>query len=80
MRELSVPPTATVGADEALTDMVTRNAAEHPHDVGLRVQRDGRWTDVTHAEFAAEVAGLAKGLVAGGVQAGDRVALLATTR
>ena len=80
MRELSVPPTATVGADEALTDMVTRNAAEHPGDVGLRVQRDGRWTDVTHAEFATQVAGVAKGLVAAGVQAGDRVALLASTR
>lgn len=80
MRELSVPPTATVGPDEALTDMVARNAAEHPGDVGLRVQRGGSWTDVTHAAFAAQVAGVAKGLVAGGVQAGDRVALLATTR
>src|SRR4051794_4335940 len=30
VRELSVPPTATVGPDDALTDMVTRNAAEHP--------------------------------------------------
>ncbi|QXG75716.1 long-chain fatty acid--CoA ligase [Modestobacter sp. L9-4] len=80
MRELSVPPTATVGPDEALTDMVTRNAAEHPDDVGLRRQHDGQWTDVTYAQFAAEVAGVAKGLVAGGVQAGDRVALLARTR
>ena len=73
MRELSVPPTATVGPDEALTDMVARNATEHPGDVGLRVQRGGRWIDVTHAAFAAQVADVAKGLVAGGVQAGDRV-------
>ncbi|MCZ2828356.1 long-chain fatty acid--CoA ligase [Modestobacter sp. VKM Ac-2986] len=80
MRELSVPPTATVGPDEALTDMVTRNAAEHPDDVGLRRQHEDRWTDVTYAQFAAEVAGVAKGLVAGGVRAGDRVALLARTR
>ena len=69
MRELSVPPTATVGPDEALTDMVARNATEHPGEVGLRVQRGGRWTDVTHAAFAAQVAGVAKGLVAGGVHA-----------
>jgi long-chain acyl-CoA synthetase len=80
VRELSVPPTATVGADEALTDMVASNAAEHPTGVGLRIQRDGRWEDVTHAEFAAQVAAVAKGLVAGGVQAGDRVGLLARTR
>jgi long-chain acyl-CoA synthetase len=80
VRELSVPPTATVGADEALTDMVALNAAEHPTDVGLRIQRDGRWEDVTYAEFAAQVAAVAKGLIAGGIQAGDRVGLLAKTR
>jgi long-chain acyl-CoA synthetase len=80
VRELSVPPTATVGPDDALTDMVALNAAEHPDDVGLRIQRNGRWEDVTYAEFAAQVAGVAKGLIAGGVQPGDRVGLLAKTR
>jgi long-chain acyl-CoA synthetase len=80
VRELSVPPIATVGPDEALTDLVARNAAEHPADVGLRIQREGRWEDVTHAEFAAQVTAVAKGLVAGGVRAGDRVGLLARTR
>ena len=80
MRELSVPPTATVGPDDALTDMVALNAAEHPDDVGLRIQRNGAWEDVTYREFAAQVAGVAKGLVAGGVQPGDRVGLLAKTR
>jgi long-chain acyl-CoA synthetase len=80
VRELSVPPTATVGPDDALTDMVALNAAEYPDAVGLRIQRDGRWEDVTYAEFAAQVAGVAKGLIAGGVQPGDRVGLLAKTR
>ncbi len=80
MRELSVPPTATVGPDDALTDMVALNAAEHPDAVGLRVQRNGRWEDVTYAEFARQVSGVAKGLVAAGVQPGDRVGLLARTR
>ncbi|MGY1840412.1 MULTISPECIES: AMP-dependent synthetase/ligase [unclassified Modestobacter] len=80
MRELSVPPTATVGPDDALSDMVTRNAAEHPHDVGLRRQVDGEWQDVTWAQFADEVAGVAKGMVAAGINPGDRVGLLARTR
>ncbi|HEV7872336.1 MAG TPA: long-chain fatty acid--CoA ligase [Modestobacter sp.] len=80
MRELSVPPTATVGPDDALTDMVALNAAEHADEVGLRIQRNGRWEDVTYGEFAAQVRGVAKGLVASGVQAGDRVGLLAKTR
>ncbi|PZA19995.1 long-chain fatty acid--CoA ligase [Modestobacter versicolor] len=60
--------------------MVARNAAEHPHDVGLRIQRGGTWEDVTYSAFATQVAGVAKGLVAGGVQPGDRVGLLAKTR
>ncbi|MCZ2837286.1 AMP-dependent synthetase/ligase [Modestobacter sp. VKM Ac-2985] len=80
MRELSVPPTASVGPDDALTDMVATNAAEHPDEVGLRRQQAGQWADVTYAEFAAEVSGVAKGLIAGGVQAGDRVGLMARTR
>jgi long-chain acyl-CoA synthetase len=80
VRELSVPPTATVGPDDALTDMVARNAAAHPDRVGLRIQRNGSWTDVTYGEFARQVAGVAKGLIAGGVQPGDRVGLLARTR
>ena len=80
MRELSVPPTATVGPDEALTDMVTANATTHPERVGYRVRRGGSWVDVTHREFAAQVQAVAKGLIAGGVQAGDRVCLLAKTR
>ena len=80
MRELSVPPTYSVGPDEALPDMVTQNAAEAGSQVGLRRQVDGRWVDVTYAEFAEQVRAVAKGLVAGGVQAGDRVGLLARTR
>ena len=80
MREFSVPATTEVGPDEALTDLLTTNVAEHGDDVGLRIQRDGRWEDVTYKEFGAQVAAVAKGLVAGGVQAGDRVALQAKTR
>ena len=47
MREFSVPPKTEVRPDEALTDMVAENAAEHGDEVGLRVRRDGQWHDVT---------------------------------
>lgn len=80
MREYSVPATTEVGPSEALTDMLAENVAEHGDEVGLRIQRDGRWADVTWREFGEQVAGVAKGLVAAGVQAGDRVALQAKTR
>ncbi|HJX44616.1 MAG TPA: long-chain fatty acid--CoA ligase [Geodermatophilus sp.] len=80
MREYSVPATTEVKPDAALTDMLTDNVARHGDDVGLRRHRDGRWEDVTWREFGEQVAGVAKGLVAAGVQPGDRVALQAKTR
>ncbi len=80
MREYSVPATTEVGPDAALTDMLTENVGKHGGDVGLRRQRDGRWEDVTWREFGEQVTGVAKGLIAAGVQPGDRVALQAKTR
>ncbi|HYO34822.1 MAG TPA: long-chain fatty acid--CoA ligase [Geodermatophilus sp.] len=80
MREYSVPATTEVKPDAALTDMLTDNVARHGDAVGLRRQRDGHWEDVTWREFGEQVAGVAKGLVAAGVQPGDRVALQAKTR
>jgi long-chain acyl-CoA synthetase len=80
VREFSVPATTEVGPDEALTDLLTTNVAEHGDDVGLRIRRDGRWEDVTYKEFGAQVAAVAKGLVGAGIKAGDRVALQAKTR
>ncbi|MGZ4457403.1 MAG: AMP-dependent synthetase/ligase, partial [Nocardioides sp.] len=80
MREFNVPAKTEVGPDEALTDMLAENAAQHGNEVGLRVHRGGSWQDVTWREFAAQVADVAKGLIAAGVEAGDRVALQAKTR
>ena len=80
MREFSVPATTEVGPDEALIDMLATNVAEYGDQVGLRVRRDGEWRDVTWKEFGEQVAGVAKGLIASGVAAGDRVALQAKTR
>jgi long-chain acyl-CoA synthetase len=80
VREFSVPATTEVGPDEAIPDLLAANVAQHGDEVGLRVQRDGAWQDVTWREFGAQVAGVAKGLVASGVAPGDRVALQAKTR
>jgi long-chain acyl-CoA synthetase len=80
VREFSVPPIVEVGPDEAIPDMLASNVAEHGGEVGLRRQVGGQWTDVTWREFGEQVSGVAKGLIAGGVKAGDRVALQAKTR
>src|SRR4051812_19746262 len=80
VREFSVPATTKVGPDEALTDLLAKNVAEVGDQTGFRVRRGGAWQDVTWKEFGDQVTGVAKGLIASGVEAGDRVALQAKTR
>lgn len=81
MREYSVPAIVSVGADECLVDAVFDNAAAHASSVAYRRHGpDGGWADVTCKQFADEVTGVARGLIAAGVAQGDRVALLSRTR
>ena len=86
MREFSTPMSgslsAGIPATGNLTDDLVRNAAEAPEGIafGRRLPGSEEWTDVTVAEFLGQVRGVAKGLVAAGVAAGDRVALISKTR
>ncbi|MDI2126119.1 AMP-dependent synthetase/ligase [Yinghuangia seranimata] len=80
MREFSVPALAEVPAEGNLTDIIRTNATEAPHAPVLSRKVDGRWRDVTSAEFLVEVYAAAKGLIASGVGPGDRVGLMSRTR
>ena len=83
MREYSTPLNVEIPATGNLTDDVVANAAEAPDAVvfSRRSAQDPRgWHDVTAAEFLAEVRGVAKGLVAAGIEVGDRVGLISKTR
>ncbi|MFJ5830236.1 AMP-dependent synthetase/ligase [Streptomyces sp. NPDC093089] len=80
MREFSLPALYEVPADGNLTDLIRRNASQHPDVAVMGRKVDGAWTDVTATQFLAEVRGAAKGLIAAGVEPGDRVALLSRTR
>ncbi|MGQ7748946.1 AMP-dependent synthetase/ligase [Streptomyces sp. WC2508] len=80
MREFSLPALYEVPSDGNLTDLIRRNAAQHPDVAVMSRKVGGTWTDVDAAQFLAEVRGVAKGLIAAGVDAGDRVALLSRTR
>jgi long-chain acyl-CoA synthetase len=63
-----------------LTDDVVTNGRDHgEQEVFSRPGADG-WEGVTAAAFLDEVRAVAKGLVAAGVEAGDRVALISKTR
>ncbi|WP_406135941.1 AMP-dependent synthetase/ligase [Streptomyces albidoflavus] len=80
MREFSLPALYEVPADGNLTDIVRRNAERHPDVAVIARKVDGVWEDLTATAFLAEVRAAAKGLMASGVQPGDRVGLLSRTR
>jgi long-chain acyl-CoA synthetase len=81
VREYSVPATLRVADDETLVDAVFANAARDASALAYRRRGpDRRWSDVTAGAFAAEVTAVARGLIAAGVEPGDRVALLSRTR
>ncbi|AJE80806.1 acyl-CoA synthetase, long-chain fatty acid:CoA ligase [Streptomyces albus] len=81
MREFTNPAVATPPPVGGLADAVFDNARDDArHVVFGRKGADGRWRDVTAAQFRDEVLRLAKGLLAQGVRFGDRVAIMSRTR
>jgi long-chain acyl-CoA synthetase len=85
VREYSMPALAQIPATANLADVIFRRAAEQPQAVVLRRPAgasgvSGAWSDVTASQFKDEVVAVAKGLVAAGIEAGDRVALMSHTR
>jgi long-chain acyl-CoA synthetase len=63
-----------------LSDIIVDNAVQAPHKVAFRRRVGDRWFDVTCGDFLTQVQGVAKGLLAAGIGAGDRVALMSKTR
>ncbi|HET9633582.1 MAG TPA: long-chain fatty acid--CoA ligase [Terrabacter sp.] len=81
MKDNVVAPLAPVTTEGSLADLPARNAAEAPTETAFsRKTPSGGWTHLTWSQFAEDVAAVAKGLVAEGVQPGDRVGLMSRTR
>ncbi|GAA2890848.1 AMP-dependent synthetase/ligase [Streptosporangium fragile] len=80
MREYSVPVMVDVPASANLTDTVFQRAVQEPGTVVMRRKAGDDWAAVTAAEFRDQVVAVAKGLIAAGVEPGDRVALMSRTR
>ncbi|MCC2264765.1 AMP-binding protein [Streptomyces sp. CT1-17] len=80
VREAYVPPFAPPVRRGSLADLPFDNAAAVPDQVVLsRRSPDGDWSDVTAAEFAAQVLAVAKGMIGEGLMPGDRIAVMART-
>jgi long-chain acyl-CoA synthetase len=80
VREYSTPLQVAVPDSGNLADDVVANGTDHPAAVVFSRRSGSEWTDVTAAEFLAQVRAVAKGLVAAGIEAGDRVGLMSKTR
>jgi long-chain acyl-CoA synthetase len=83
VREFSTPLTTEIPTTGNLTDDVVTNAREAGSTVQFSRRPggpDSGWEDVTAAEFLTEVSAVAKGLIAAGIEVGDRVALISKTR
>ncbi|WP_030865096.1 AMP-dependent synthetase/ligase [Streptomyces sp. NRRL S-37] len=76
-RTAALAPRRTTGST---ADIPFANAAEAPDAVVLRREEHGTWRPVTAAAFAREVTAVAKGLIAAGLEPGDRVAVMSRTR
>jgi long-chain acyl-CoA synthetase len=80
VREYTVAPTVTIADDASLIDPLRRHATDSPDLVLFSRRVDGTWSDVTAAQFGRQVEEVAKGLVAAGIEVGQRVGLLSKTR
>ncbi|MQA62002.1 MAG: AMP-binding protein [Actinophytocola sp.] len=80
MREYTAPGGPVISDEENLTDVIWAHAERFGDAISFRRQVGDTWLDVTAREFAAQVLDAAKGLLAAGIEQGDRVGLISKTR
>jgi long-chain acyl-CoA synthetase len=72
--------TASTTGSRTIADLIPRSVAEHADSVAVRYKRDDAWHDVTYAQLAEIVREVGLGLIDLGIQAGERICILANTR
>jgi len=81
VNEIYVPAVVPADPEANATDLLVERVAQTP-DAPLFAlpTADGGWEDVSTAEFHRQVVALAKGLIAAGVQPGDKIGFICRTR
>lgn len=78
---VSVPAEVLHPQHANITDLVERRASDSKNPVVYRVQKSpGNWVPVTATGFRDQVYALAKGLIALGIEPGDKVGIISRTR
>jgi long-chain acyl-CoA synthetase len=80
MNQISVPPLVPAATAGNLTNLIAERAWFEPERITMSRPLGEGWQPVTAREVDEEVRATAKGLIAAGVQIGDRVAIMARTR
>ncbi len=82
MTESATPLVVQTDRASNLNDVLARRVAATPDRVLIERKADpeGPWLPITAREYDGHIAAVAKGLVARGVEPGDRVAIMARTR
>ncbi len=80
LKEFSIPAIVPAPTSGNLTDHVLENIATDPHQIVFSIPRGDAWVGVSTEEFLSQVKAVAKGIIASGIQAGDRIAVMSRTR
>jgi long-chain acyl-CoA synthetase len=80
MNEITIPPLVPAATAGNLTNLIAERAWFEPERITMSRPLGEGWQAVTAREVDEEVRATAKGLIAAGVQIGDRVAIMARTR
>ena len=80
MNQISIPPLVPAATAGNLTNLIAERAWFEPERITMSRPLGEGWQPVTAREVDEEVRATAKGLIAAGVQIGDRVAIMARTR
>lgn len=80
MKQIDMPAVVPADPGANITDLLVDRLAATPDLVLFSLPKDGGWVPVTTAEFHRQVVALAKGLVAAGIQPGDKIGLACKTR
>ncbi len=80
MNEITIPALVPAATEGNLTNLIAERAWFEPERITMSRPLGDGWQPLTALEVESDVRAAAKGLIAAGIQIGDRVAIMARTR
>lgn len=80
LKEQSTPQKCEWAESANITDLLEDKKIKTPHRTLYKIKKGSQWDCITTQEFHKQVTKLAKGLIAWGVELGDRIGIMSRTR